>query len=233
MRGVQLFRVVALVVLILLIATAAALLTGTPHGRQILHNPHAYAQHVRDFVASHPIKSIAAYVGLYIVLTLLALPVWWLQIFGGYGFGLVMGVIWSQVGGTIGAPLATAIARWIGADWFHAKVESRMDRLRKLDEMMGHNGLLVVMGIRLAYVIPFGLSNYLFGLTSISTIDVALGTLLGNIPSVTAYVTLGADHRLLTSWRYLAMLAAINVLLLLPLAIRYLWPHILKKIGVE
>src|SRR6185436_6076927 len=104
-------------------------------------------------------------------LTILGLPVWWLQILAGYGFGLLMGVIWSQIGATLGATTVFQISRWLGADWFHQKVESKATKLKAIDERLGHNGLLVVMAVRLMHFLPFAISNYLFGLTTITAID--------------------------------------------------------------
>ena len=43
-----------------------------------------------------------------------------------------------------------------------------MVKLRKLDEKLDHNGLLVIMLARLMHVVPFGISNFMFGLIGIS-----------------------------------------------------------------
>src|SRR5205085_165743 len=102
------------------------------------------------------------------------------------------------------------------------KVEARMARLKDLDEKLGHNGFFVVMMVRLAHFLPFGISNYLFGLTNVAAGDVALGTLLGGVPGVVIYVTLGAHRRFLADWRYVSALAVLNILLLTPVVLRYL-----------
>src|SRR5438045_387555 len=105
---------------------------------------------------------------------------------------------------------AMAASRWARRIvlWFLAtaivapKVESRLKRLRDVDEKMGHNGFAVVMLVRLTHIIPYNVANYLFGLTRVSTIDVAIGTLLGNVPSAIFYTTLGAGPALLRQWRF-------------------------------
>ena len=60
--------------------------------------PHTLGQDVREWVARHPIIAPTAYIAAYVVIGALGFPVWWLQVLGGYGFGLVFGVIWSMTG---------------------------------------------------------------------------------------------------------------------------------------
>ena len=94
------------------------------------------------------------------------------------------------------------LARWLAADWFQGKVEAHRERLRRLDEKLGHNGLLVVMAVRLVPVVPYSVCNYLLGVTRVSLIDVALGTVLGSPPHVIVSVTAGANPHLLKDWRW-------------------------------
>jgi uncharacterized membrane protein YdjX (TVP38/TMEM64 family) len=184
-------------------------------------------------VGSHRIIAPLVFVLLYVALGVLALPVWWLQILAGYGFGLAMGIVWSQLAATLAAVGAAAISRFLLWVWFHTRVESHAARLRALDEKMGHNGLLVVCGVRLAHFIPAGVSNYAFGLTRISLRDIAIGTLLGGTPTAASFVTVGAARHLLSDWRYLAAIAVLNVGLLGLLVVRYLRPEWFRSIGVE
>jgi uncharacterized membrane protein YdjX (TVP38/TMEM64 family) len=161
------------------------------------------------------------------------MPVWWLQIMCGYATGLLWGVFWCQIAATISAIITFHFSKWLAADWFHNKVESKMAKLRALDEKMGHNGFLVVMAVRLIHVMPFSLSNYAFGLTKITGRDVLVGTLLGGIPGVAIYVTGGANPKLMATWQYWGWLVLLNVVLLIPLILRYIRPAWFRRIGVE
>src|SRR5207253_11137098 len=143
------------------------------------------------------------------------------------------GIFVSPISYTLAAILTTRLSPWRAGDLVHKKLEARREKLRKLDEKLGHNGLLVVMAVRLSHVIPFGLSNYFFGLSRISTIDVAVGSFLGGFPAASFYATLGYNHHLLRDWRYDVSLICVNLLLLLPLLLRYLQPQWFKRIGVE
>src|SRR5581483_11005214 len=116
------------------------------------------------------------------------------------GFGLILGVFWCEIAAAAASALTVWVSRFLAADWFHRRVESKMAKLREIDEKMGHNGLLVVIGVRLAHFLPFGICNYALGLTRVSTLDVFVGTLIGALPSVTLYVTLGAKPRLMENW---------------------------------
>lgn len=211
---------------LLLCAIAAAAIV-------LLRDPTAARAQVQSWVHRHRLLAPVTYVSIYIAIALLALPLLWLQMIGGYTFGLIGGVFWSQLGATIAAPMILLLSRWLAADWFHRKVESKMEKLRALDEKMGHNGFLVVMAIRLTHVMPFGLSNYALGLTKVSPLDVVVGTLLGGIPTVAMYVLFGINPLWFENWRYVVGLAAVNVVLLVPVALRYLRPAWFKRIGLE
>ena len=89
------------------------------------------------------------------------------------------------------------------------------------------------MAVRLVHLLPFALSNYAIGLTRISLLDVIVGNLLGGIPVTAFWVTIGADRTLLEHWEYVTMLVGINLILIIPLALRYLRPEWFKRIGIE
>jgi len=205
---------------------AAWFIYGTPQGRQFQDKKFVHA-----WVHAHPCAAPTIFVVAYMVMSVLLLPVWWLQIVAGHAFGLVMGVVWCQLAATIGAVLGLSISRWLVGGWFRARFETRIQKLHFWQEKMGHNGLLVVMAVRLLHVLPFAISNYLFGLTPITIYDVAIGTLWGGIISTSFYAgtgagLLGADH-------FWAAMAIIYVILCIPLALRYLRPQWFARIGVE
>jgi uncharacterized membrane protein YdjX (TVP38/TMEM64 family) len=102
-----------------------------------------------------------------------------------------------------------------------------------LAEKLGHNGFLVVMAVRLMHINPFGLSNYAMGLTRIRAREAAIGTLLGNIPAVAFYVGVGGGYRPWKNWHFTGGLVLVNILLLIPLALRYYKPQWFRRIGLE
>jgi len=235
-RAAKFARIGMLVLLVCAIAAAMWFFFGTERGSAVLHDPERrrqLGQHARQWVRHHRLIAPLAYVGIYVLLVLLLLPVWWVQILAGVAFGLLGGVLWSQAAATVAAVCIVYLSRWLAGEWFHNRVEAKLARLRDLDEKLGHNGFLVVMGVRLVHFMPFGASNYIFGITRIPVVDVALGTFLGGIPSTAFYLGLGAGYHPFRNPTFMGVLVGINLVLLVPVALRYLRPEWFKKIGVE
>ncbi len=229
----DLLRGVALVLLGLLAGVAVWFLFFTPAGRAAKDNPRQAAADVRATVHDHPVEAVSIFLVTYVGLALLCLPVWWLQLFAGVAFGLWIGGGVCLIGSATSAAGTAALADWFAGEWFHSRVEGKIAKLRWLDETLGHNGLLVVMTIRLLHLVPFGLSNVALGLSRVTTLEVLVGTLLGNIPAVAVCVGLGTGINLGTNWRFDGAVVATNLFLLIPLALRYWRPAWFRRIGVE
>ena len=215
-----------LAVLVLLAVVAAYVLLKTPLGARLKDR-----QLVLNWVGRHPFASPLALVGIYILFAILMLPVWHIQLAAGYGFGLIRGIVWCTTGAMIGGVIALLLSRWLVGDWFRDRYESRIARLHAINEKLGHNGLFVVLGVRLCHILPFGLSNYLFGLTRITAMEVFLGTLGGGVPSIGAWVIVGAERA--KEWGPWIVLAIINGVMLVPLGLRYFKPNWFKKPAPE
>jgi uncharacterized membrane protein YdjX (TVP38/TMEM64 family) len=226
-------RLLTLVLLLALIAAALYALFFTPYGHLLRHDREAAGAAFRAWVDAHRLIAPLILIALYLAAGVSLFPVWWIQILAGYGFGMWLGVAYSLVGATCAASASFLVSRLLVADWVHDTFEARHAKLRDLDEKMGHNGLLIVMASRLMHFLPFGVSNYLFGVTRITLPDVVLGTILGNAPAVSFYVAVGAGWQPLRDWRFMSTLAVLNVLLLVPVALRYWKPQWFQKIGVE
>jgi uncharacterized membrane protein YdjX (TVP38/TMEM64 family) len=234
MLNPRIARIVMLCVLLCLVAVTGWFLFGTEQGNRVLHHPTELGGDVRQWSNAHPFLAPLAVIGLYVLLTPTAtMPIWWIQMLAGFAFGVLWGTLWCVIGATAGATLTVLLSRWLAGDVFHKQIEPKMVKLRRLDEKLGHNGLLVVMVARLLHIVPFGLSNFMFGLIGISVIDVALGTALGNLPTILMFVKGASDWRSLRDPRFIAGMVILHVFLLTPLVLRYLRPQWFKKIGVE
>lgn len=226
-------RWAVLALLIVVVALVVWFVFFTERGKHLRDDPHQFRHDFRSWVDRHSIAAPAAFVIIYVAAGLCLLPVWWLQVLAGYVFGFWWGILWSMLGATTSSGTAALVSRVVVGEWFHSKVEAKRAKLREIDERLGHNGFLVVMATRLMHFVPFGPANYLFGLTRISLTDVLLGTLLGNIPAIAFYAAMGSGMHPWNNWRFMAALAAVNVVLLVPVAIRYWRPDWFKKIGIE
>jgi uncharacterized membrane protein YdjX (TVP38/TMEM64 family)/rhodanese-related sulfurtransferase len=143
---------------------------------------------IRDMSAWAPL----AYIGLYIVATVLFLPGSLLGLAGGALFGPVWGAIYTLIGATVGATLAFLAARYIASDWVRAKAGGR---LKQLLEGVEAEGWHFVAFTRLVPLFPFNLLNYALGLTRIGLMPYVLASLVCMAPGTIAYTYLGYAGR--------------------------------------
>ena len=77
-----------------------------------------------------------------------------------------------------------------------SEVPSRgSERFRAIDRAIGENGWKVVGLLRLSPLIPFSVSNYLYGLTAVRFLPFILASWVGMLPATFLYVYLGAAGR--------------------------------------
>ena len=178
-----------------------------------------HRQNLMAWSAARPVVSALLVVGAFWLCTDLLLPVWPVQLVAGLWFGFAKGILLCVIGGAAGAVTSVWLSHWLVGKWFLQRYAPRVKRINDINESMGNVGVFVVMGIRLCHILPFGVSNYLFGLTHISAWSVFAGTIAGCIPAIGAWVIVGAD--LYDNWRYWAFLGVLNGILVIPLAARY------------
>ncbi|MGJ5633427.1 TVP38/TMEM64 family protein [Nostoc sp. CALU 1950] len=130
------------------------------------------------------------YVALYVVATMLVLPSTVLNLTGGAIFGPWLGTVWTSVGAVIAAIIAFAFTRTIGREAIAKRLAGRW---QAMDAEVRRGGLFYMFAIRLVPIMPYGLVNFVAGLTSISFKDYVLGTTLGTVPSVLPFVLLGSS----------------------------------------
>lgn len=196
-RRAAVLRLVALVVLVAA-ALALAQLIGIPSidGLRARFEPWGW-------------WGAAAYAGLYAVATLSPLPKAVFSLGAGALFGLVPGVGVVVVGACAGAVLAFCLARALGREGVHRLTGLRGDRL---DARLARRGFLTVLVLRLVPVVPFTVVNYLAGVTSLRVSVFLSATVLGILPTTTAYVALGAYGSQPGSWPFWTALTSVVVL---------------------
>lgn len=177
-----------------------------PHARQLLHEPRTLGRTARVWTGEHPWRAEGALLGLYILLTLSGLPVWWLNVLAGFSFGLIGGTVRCVLDAAIAATVTAQLWRWLAADVAEHTAISRFKILRLLKHYSADGGFLVVLLTRLAHLLPFGLSNDVFGMLGIRWQSVFLGTLIGGIPTVAVYVSLGAGREWQAHWLFVTII---------------------------
>jgi uncharacterized membrane protein YdjX (TVP38/TMEM64 family) len=142
-----------------------------------------------------------AFVALYAVATVLAMPAVVLTVAAGPMFGPGVGLAAVSVGSILGASAAFAVARWVARDRIAARVGASAGGngngnatglFARLDRMVESHGWIVVAITRLVPIFPFNLLNYAFGLTRIRFATYVWASWLFMLPGTALYV-LGGD----------------------------------------
>jgi uncharacterized membrane protein YdjX (TVP38/TMEM64 family) len=164
------------------------------------------------------------YGAVYVAAVVLFVPGIVLTLGAGFLFGLGWGIVVVSIASTIAAALAFLIARYLarGAVERLARKNPRFDAI---DRAIGKEGWKVVALLRLSPLVPFSLSNYIYGLTSVRFTPYLVTSWAAMLPATLVYVYLGAAGRTIgektprSPWEWallgagLAATAAVTVLL--------------------
>lgn len=136
-------------------------------------------------------EAVVLYGALYFVLELLAVPALPLTLGAGYLFGVLKGTISVSISSSLAAGAAFLIARYGLRDTV-TSLARRYPRFRAIDRAIGREGFKFVFLLRLSPLLPFSISNYLYGLTSVNFTQFFIASWLGMLPGTIAYVSAGA-----------------------------------------
>ncbi len=216
-------RVSKLLLVALLAGLIAAFFALGLRDRLDLHALQANREALTDLVKAHPVAAPLAYLGLYVAVAALTLPVNVpLSLGAGALFGLVEGTLIVSFASAMGATLSFLSSRFL----FRDAVQRRFGaRLRDIEAGIAKDGVFYLLSLRLAPVIPYTLINLLFGLTAIPVLRFYWVSQLGMFPATTVFVNAGTQlEQLQTVSGILSPALIISLLLLavLPLAARVL-----------
>ncbi len=128
---------------------------------------------------------------VYVAAALLFVPGIILTVGAGVAFGLLWGTVLVSIASTAAAAAAFLIARYAA----RARVEGlarRNPKFAAIDRAIAKNGWKVVALLRLSPVVPFSISNYLYGLTSVRFVPYLVASWAAMLPATFLYVYLGA-----------------------------------------
>jgi len=128
---------------------------------------------------------------VYVLAALLFVPGSVLTIGAGVVFGVAWGTLVVAVAATTAAGLAFLIARYLARDRVQA-MASKNAKFGAIDRAIQQQGWKVVALLRLSPVVPYSLSNYLYGLTAVRFGPYLLASAAGMLPGTLCYVYLGA-----------------------------------------
>jgi uncharacterized membrane protein YdjX (TVP38/TMEM64 family) len=164
------------------------------------------------------------YAAVYVVAVLLFVPGILLTLGAGFLFGLGSGIAVVSVASTVAAALAFLIARYLARGAVERLVRKN-PKFAAIDRAIGKEGWKVVALLRLSPLVPFSLSNYLYGLTSVRLGPYVATSWAAMLPATVLYVSFGAAGRRIgektprSPWEWallgagLAATAAVTVLL--------------------
>jgi len=136
----------------------------------------------------------------YFVLEMFAVPAFPLTMSAGALFGAFEGTFVVVSSATAAAVASFLISRYVARDAVKKLASEKFgEQYRKIDEAIGENGFGVIFMLRLSPLLPFSVSNYLYGLTSVSVLEYAPASFLGMIPGTAAYVASGDVARTISS----------------------------------
>jgi uncharacterized membrane protein YdjX (TVP38/TMEM64 family) len=186
---------------------------------------------VRDWLASFQGRvqglgpaGMVLYGAVYVVAAVLFVPGLPLTLGAGFLFGLGRGIVLVSAASTVAAALAFLIARYFARGAVE-RLARKDTRFEAIDRAIGKEGWKVVALLRLSPLVPFSLSNYLYGLTSVKFGSYVATSWAAMLPATVLYVYLGAAGRSIgektgkSPWEWallgvgLAATAAVTVLL--------------------
>lgn len=130
------------------------------------------------------------YIFLYIIGTILLLPSTPLNLSGGAIFGTFFGTIWTSLAALIAAVIAFYFTRTIGRELVKEKFAGPWEAI---NSEITQGGIFYMFAIRLLPILPYGLVNFVAGLTSLTFKDYMIGTTLGVIPGILPFVMIGSS----------------------------------------
>ena len=151
-----------------------------------------------DWIEQRGALGYVIFIAAYAIAAVLFFPGSLLTIGAGLAFGLWRGFAVVSAGATLGAALAFLVARY----FLRHRVEEAAKNNPKfaaMDEAIGREGWKMVALLRLSPLVPFNLSNYLYGVTKIGFWPYVAASWAGMLPGTFLYVYLGAAGKEATS----------------------------------
>ena len=144
-----------------------------------------------SFVDKNYVLTAIAFVALYIASVAFLIPIATvLTLAGGFLFGASIGVIFVNIGATVGAILAFLFARYIIGKKVQSKYENQ---LKKFNAELENNKYQYLFSLRFLPIFPFFLVNFLCGVTKLDLKAFVITTSLGIIPGSFVYTYAGSQ----------------------------------------
>ena len=142
------------------------------------------------FVRAHPYASLAAYLGVYILVIVACAPgPAVLSMAGGFLFGPLLGGVMALASMVVGAVIVFLACRTAFGDWAAHRAGRTVARI---EAGFARDAFAYLLALRLMPVAPFFAVNLAAGLARTRLRTFVLATLIGAAPSAFIFATLGA-----------------------------------------
>lgn len=138
------------------------------------------------------------FAAIYIAAEILAIPAMPLTASSGYLFGLIPGTLIVLSSATAAACISFYIGRTFFKTWAQ-KMISSSKRWKAIDKAITKEGFKVILLLRLSPLLPFAISNYIYGVTSVNFWSFLTATFLGFAPGTFGIVYAGSVGKALFS----------------------------------
>src|SRR6266852_7060980 len=183
-------------------------------------------------------SGVIVFIAAYALATVLFLPGWIFTVGAGLVYGIVGGTLVALSGAIIGATLAFLIARYL----LRKNIEdfaNKNPRFKAIDDAVGKNGWKIIGLLRLSPLIPFNLSNYFYGITSVSFAAYVAVSAVGMIPGTLLYAYLGAIGQtgisggpsLHNKWQFVLLTVGLIATIAVTILVSRIARNALKKSG--
>ncbi|MGL4998381.1 MAG: TVP38/TMEM64 family protein [Cetobacterium sp.] len=146
-------------------------------------------KNLEELIKSLGVWGPISYIGLYAVITITCVSTLPLTLAGGIIFGPIIGIIYTVIGACLGLSLSFLIARYLLKSPIEKKF-GNTEIFKKINEGVKNEGWFILATTRLLPVFPFGIQNYVYGLTSINFIKYSLLSTLFILPGTSVFVLL-------------------------------------------
>lgn len=147
------------------------------------------------FVENGYLGYLALFV-VFIIMALFLIPASFSKFVCGHLFGFIPGMIFAWIASMIAALFPHAIARKWLKPWATRIIENR-PLMADIEQAIVNDGWKTVAYTRISLVLPYSLLNYVFGATSVKTVDLIRGNTLMIVPAA-IYAWWGSQARVIS-----------------------------------
>ncbi len=153
--------------------------------------PKSWFVALKNWLRTLGIWAIPMFIGVYVGVTLLALPNALLMLGAGTLFGFSKGLLYVSIADTLGAVACFIVGKTIARKRIQRWI-SRRPHWQEFDHAIARKGWKIVLLTRLSPILPSSVLNYGFSCTKIQFTQYVLFSWLGMLPVIAFYVYLGA-----------------------------------------